>query len=412
MGMDVKPPRRGRILCIAKNRGQSVALSAENSGKEQASFVESQKNALRHPIVTLFLRCTLRLFNRVAEYSHRPIMPIPTNENQRPAIAPTETFSARVVGMIRKFLVSPQRVKLLCRWVLLGLVLTTALGSAANQVLKDVDFTPPILQPLKAPVEWVSQVTAWWNPQAFSEASQVPVIQKPSTVNSVTSNPAAAGPAVPGIEAFQPSNGALIPNGVPISSNGAGGATGITSHRWEVNPAIAGSVARFLTEVKSKSKAEKILKKASQSGGSQTTPSTTSTISTIATPNSLVQGPASGKSGLPVDHGFQLTSSKLLASNDLAPLGSGSSQPAYAVLGLSGASMPTAATTDTNASSSTALHFSLSGDLGTPTYSISDGAFAQPLNAPEPASCGMLAIGMATLASRRPRRAAREFLLS
>jgi hypothetical protein len=107
-----------------------------------------------------------------------------------------------------------------------------------------------------------------------------------------------------------------------------------------------------------------------------------------------------GGKAIPVNHGYQLGGGELSMNNEAAGVGK-SSEPAYALLGLSTGNASTqVSATGTN---SEELHFSLAGEMTTaPTLGISDGTPVTN-SIPEPATGVMVLAGAVMLVSRRRR---------
>jgi hypothetical protein len=122
-----------------------------------------------------------------------------------------------------------------------------------------------------------------------------------------------------------------------------------------------------------------------------------------ADPASGVSSEENGGSGsrsiIPVDRDLGFSSGSL-ASNSLAPIGSHSSQQAYAILGLSTSSSPAV----TSGQQASVVSFSLSGNVNlVPIDNLAAGGLSLSV-VPEPSAAGLLAIGLAGIASMRRRK--------
>jgi len=117
--------------------------------------------------------------------------------------------------------------------------------------------------------------------------------------------------------------------------------------------------------------------------------------------------PPSGSSIIPIDPGSPFSSDPLNPAAP-APIGSGSSREAYAILGLGtgSGSRQSNASVGLSSSSSSVLHFSMAGDLNlVPTDNLAAGGLSANFVAvPEPSIGGLLVMALAGLALKRHRK--------
>jgi hypothetical protein len=318
-----------------------------------------------------------------------------------------------VMSLVRWLLASPKQTRRLVQWVILGALVTSALGTVANHFMggTTADQDQQKLHQNPPDSSWNGHQANWWSGSSTTDESPSNGPGETANKASVTgSNTVSTSPTTPRASLPHFSAGAVFLRDNSVAPIGVVSQPlyfAFAGPKW-MNIAPLATATRPLSK---QSNSSAVSGKSSKKGQSVWESSIPVAFNTeTANQNSKNGAGSSGDSSgtltsttggktIPVNHGYQLGGGELYMNNEAGA--SKSSEPTYALLGLSTGSASTqVSATDT---SSEELHFSLEGEMTTaPTLGISDGTPVTN-SIPEPATGVMVLAGAVMLVSRRRR---------
>ncbi|HEY3899958.1 MAG TPA: PEP-CTERM sorting domain-containing protein [Chthoniobacter sp.] len=343
-------------------------------------------------------------------------MPQPENALQKNDEKHSNWMTA--MRLVRWLLTSPRQARRLVQWVILGALVTSALGTVANRLFSGTTADQDQRKPRPTPPEetWNGHQSNWWS--GSETTNEVPSNRPGKTANkpiATGSNTVSTGPTTSPTSLPHFSMGAVFlrDNPAPIGPTAAPKYYAFAGPAW-MNIAPLATATRPSTNPSGSSsefgKSSKKGQSVSQSANLETTWTTGTTNQDPkskgeSSGNSIgVQKPATGEAGFAANHGLLPGGGELFLKTSRTAGISKSSQPTYALLGLSTGSTPQSSAVQVASTESEDLHFSLTGALTTvPTLGITEGTPVTNVT-PEPATGVMMLAGAAMLLSRRRRQ--------